>query len=172
MIANPILIEKLRSDLAMGNKRLFGALATVEDFYGNRFPNMGMHEWNTLFNKINWNNPYPSLNIAMVSVDRHSSVRKKIQVLFPSGEIVKEKQVVKTLLSVVRYAGINEVYNLGIMTGNSPLITNEVNKKYAYAFKQVGDSLYVNTCSDTLTKFSQIKQINERLKLGLVVTLY
>ena len=51
------------------------------------------------------------------------------------------------------------------------LITTDKNEKYANAFKVLDNGLYVNTCSDTKTKYSQIQQINNKLNLGLIIEL-
>lgn len=172
VIANPVLIDMLREDLDSEYPCLMAAYATIEDFYGNRFPNMEMCQWQALFKKINWANPYPSLIETPVSKPRKCSARQKIQVTFPDGKIVCEKQVVKVLLAVINYAGVDKVYKLGITMGKnagSPLIDDTINQKYANAFKPLEGGLYVNTCSNTSTKLSQIKQINEVLNLGLKI---
>lgn len=57
-IANPKLIDLLRKDLDTEYPCQCAAYATVEDFYGDRFPSMEMHHWMTLFGKIDWDNPY------------------------------------------------------------------------------------------------------------------
>lgn len=172
VIANPVLIGMLREDLDSEYPRQMAAYATIEDFYGNRFPNMEMCQWQALFNKINWSNPYTSLAETPVSEVRKRSARQKIQVTFPDGKIVCENQVVKTLLAVINYAGVDKVYELGITMGKNaggPLIDDTVNQKYANAFKPLEGGLYANTCSDTPTKLSQIKQIDEALNLGLKI---
>lgn len=57
-IANPELIELLREDLDTEYPCPCAAFATIEEFYGDRFPNMEMHHWVALFEKIDWKNPY------------------------------------------------------------------------------------------------------------------
>ena len=173
-IANPALIDQLRTDLDKEYPSQFGAYATIEDFYGNRFPNMEMHHWQALFNKIDWNNPYPSLDDNSTSSHKKRSDRQKIRITLPNGEVIFEKQVVNTLLEVIKFAGVEAVCNLNITMGansNSLLITTEKNEKYANAFKVLDNGLYVNTCSDTKTKYSQIQQINNKLNLGLIIEL-
>ena len=53
-ITNPKLLELLSPDLNTEFPRPMAAFATIEDFYGNRFPNMEIYHWQILFNKIKW----------------------------------------------------------------------------------------------------------------------
>lgn len=54
-IANPELIELLRPDIETDYPRLDSAFNTIEEFYGDRFPNMGLSDWRKLINSIDWN---------------------------------------------------------------------------------------------------------------------
>ena len=173
-IANPKLINLLREDLDKEYPSLFGAYSTVEDFYGDRFPNMEMHHWLSLFKKIDWQNPYPSLDSTQSTIQRKRTTRLKIRVVKPNGDIIFENQVVNTLLEVIKLAGVEEVRDLNITMGKNgglPLISSEIVPKYANAFKELGNGLYLNSCSDTNTKFLQIKKINEELGLNLTIEL-
>ena len=173
-IANPTLIDLLREDLDSEYPRPMSAYATVEDFYGDLFPNMEMFHWQALFKKIDWHNPYPTLDSIQMSSERKRSVRQKIRIVFDDGREICEKQVVNTLIEVIKYAGVDNVRALNITmgkNGGSPLIDTVVNPKYANAFKELGNGLYANTCSDTMTKYLQIKKINDLLNLGLNVYL-
>lgn len=173
-IANPTLIDLLREDLDSEYPRPMSAYATVEDFYGDSFPNMEMFHWQALFKKIDWNNPYSTLNCFHTLTGRKRSVRQKIRVVFDDGREICEKQVVNTLIEVIKYAGVDNVRVLNITmgkNGGSPLIDTEVNPKYSNAFKNLGNGLYLNTCSDTTTKLRQLQLINEGLQLGLDISL-
>lgn len=173
-IANPTLIDLLREDLDSEYPRPMSAYATVEDFYGDRFPKMEMFHWQNLFKKIDWNNPYTSLEDSPYSTERKRSVRQKIRVVFEDGREICEKQVVNTLIEVIRFAGVENVRSLNITmgkNGGSPLIDTVINQKYANAFKELGDGLYVNTCSDTPTKCLQIQKINSSLNLNMQIFL-
>ena len=173
-IANPTLIDLLREDLDSEYPRPMSAYATVEDFYGDLFPNMEMFHWQALFKKIDWNNPYPTLDSIHMSLERKRSVRQKIRIVFNDGREICEKQVVNTLIEVIKYAGVDNVRALNITmgkNGGSPLIDTVVNPKYANAFKELGNGLYANTCSDTVTKYSQIQKINTALGLNMQISL-
>lgn len=54
-ITNPQLIELLRKDLDTEYPRPIAAYATIEDFYGDRFSNMQISQWQKLFKEIDWN---------------------------------------------------------------------------------------------------------------------
>lgn len=53
-ITNPKLLELLKPDLDTEYPRPMAAFATIEDFYGDRFPKMEIYQWQILFNKIEW----------------------------------------------------------------------------------------------------------------------
>lgn len=173
-IANPTLIDLLREDLDSEYPRPMSAYATVEDFYGDLFPNMEMFHWQSLFKKIDWNNPYPTLDSIHMLSERKSSVRQKIRIVLDDGREICEKRVVNTLIEVIKYAGVDNVRALNITmgkNGGSPLIDTVVNPKYANAFKELGNGVYANTCSDTVTKYSQIQKINTALGLNMQISL-
>ena len=101
------------------------------------------------------------------------STRQKIWVQFPDGNISNHAKVMQTLVDVVVYAGPERVRALDIQILGDNLVTSSFNPKYAKskAYKDVGNGLYVNTASDTQKKFEQIKEINERLELNMIVRL-
>ena len=173
-IANPILIDLLRVDLDTEYPRPMSAYATVEDFYGDLFPNMEMFHWQNLFKKIDWNNPYPSLDDFHISTKRKRLTRQKIRVVLDDGREICEKQVVNTLIEIIKYAGVDNVRALNITMGKNGgalLVDTKINHKYSNAFKELGNGLYANTCSDTTTKFLQIQKINDALNLKMHIYL-
>mgnify|MGYP004442814137 FL=1 len=173
-IANPILIDLLREDLDSEYPRPLSAYATVEDFYGDLFPNMEMYHWQALFKKIDWSNTYILLENYSESYRRKRSVRQKIRVVLNDGRLICEKQVVNTLIEVIKYAGVEKVRSLNITmgkNGGAPLVDTVINPKYSSAFKELGGGLYANTFSDTATKYGQIQKINDLLNLGMQVFL-
>lgn len=174
-IANPKLLELLEPDLHSEYQSLPAAYNTILEFYGeNRFPNMQMKDWNHLFKVINWDKPFlPCGETGQSSKQKYNS-RQKIRVILKDGTIINENQVVNTLIKVVKYAGVENVRRLNINMGKNGgglLIDTEVNPKYVNAFKSLGNGLYLNTCSNTITKLRQLIQINEGLQLGLDISL-
>ena len=100
-----------------------------------------------------------------------TSTRQKIKVTFPDGRTIQPNKVLETLVEVVKYAGPERVRELGIIVCADNLVLKTPKPRYAKACKPVGDGWLVNTCSDTPTKYEQIKQISDRLKLNLTVSI-
>ncbi len=168
-IANPELIDKLRPYLEGEYKRLSVAYNIIEEFYKERFPKMEFKNWSELFDQINWERPYYTPEDESNKEGKQKT--KILRVTFPDGSIVQEKKVSNTLVSVVKYAGAKEVQNLNINTCGNNMIVSEpdINPRYAIATKPVENNLYVNTCSDTPTKYEIINKISEDLDLNLQV---
>ncbi len=174
-IANPKLLDLLRNDLDCEYPQYVSAYNTIEDFYGKRFPKMEFYHWSALLEKIDWKKPYPKPSDIKKPKYRKSSTRKKIYVKFPNGKIVCDNMVFKTLIAVIKYAGVDKVLKCGIRTGEkseTSLIVDKINPNYREVFfKPLGNGLYINTCSSTNVKYKQIKQIKEKLNLQLEIKL-
>ena len=97
--------------------------------------------------------------------------RQKIRVIFPDGKEIQDNQVARTLLSVVEYAGPERVHELNINVNRGNLVSKTVNPMYAVATKKVSNGWYVNTQTDTPRKYEIIKEISDKLALGLIVEL-
>lgn len=171
-IANPELIDELRPYLDIEYRTIPTALIIVENFYKERFPAMELKDWQKLFDTIDWSNPYyrPSNS----NNDEEQEGKRKTHILrvtFPDGSVVQEKKVSDTLFKVVEYAGADYVRSLNINTCGENMIVSEsgINPLYAKATKQIKDDLYVNTCSDTQTKYKVINKISKELDLDLQV---
>lgn len=100
-----------------------------------------------------------------------SSTRQKIKVIFPDGKTIQPNKVLEALIEVVKYAGPERVHNLGISICADNLVLKTPSPRYVKTCKPVGNGWFVNTCSDTLTKYKQIKQISSDLELNLKVTM-
>ena len=101
--------------------------------------------------------------------DPSTSTRQKIKVTFPDGRTIQPNKVLETLVEVVKYAGPERVRNLGIIVCADNLVLKNPKSKYIKPCKPVGGDWLVNTCSDTPTKYEQIKQISDNLKLNLKI---
>lgn len=77
-ITNPKLIELLRKDLKTDYPRPIAAFSTVEDFYGDRFPNMQFAQWQKLFKGIDWEN----IGISAASDSRKSKNKRRSHLKF------------------------------------------------------------------------------------------
>lgn len=90
-----------------------------------------------------------------------------IKVTFPNGKTINHARVLQTLVDVVEYAGPERVEKLNIIICYKNLILKQPHDTYPVACKPVGNGWYVNTYSNTQTKFNQIQQISDSLGLGL-----
>lgn len=122
------------------------------------------------------------IKVSLVSIDTSmkttipkttskSSKREKIRVKFPNGKIIQPSKVLEALLEVVRYAGAERVQSLGIVCCGNNLILKNPTPRYVRPSKPVGNGWLCNTCSDTRTKYDQIKTISDKLSLRLEVEL-
>lgn len=99
------------------------------------------------------------------------SKRKIIRVTFPDGQRVCYANVTTTMIDVLKNIGANRFPEIALELCHLPLISREVYSRYKEWMKPLCDGWYVNTQSDTATKFLQLKSINDQLQLGLVVEL-
>lgn len=104
-------------------------------------------------------------------VEMPEGARAKIRVTFPDGHVSQPSKVLEVLVEVVKYAGADRVRRLGIICCGANLILKNPSPRYHKPCKPVGDGWLCNTCSDTVTKFSQISEISNKLGLGLKVEL-
>lgn len=98
-----------------------------------------------------------------------TSTRQKIKVTFPDGRTIQPNKVLEVLVEVVKYAGPERVRDLGIIVCADNLVLKNPKPRYEKPCKPVGNGWLVNTCSDTPTKYEQIKQISDELGLNLQV---
>ena len=97
--------------------------------------------------------------------------REKIRVVFPDGRCIQPTKVLEALIEVVKYAGAERVRSLNIICCADNLILKNPAPRYINPSKPVGDGWLCNTCSDTRTKYDQIKTISDKLSLDLDVEL-
>lgn len=113
----------------------------------------------------------PSVTIPVDTPKKQTSTRSKIKVRFPDGRIILPSKVLEVLIEVVKYAGAERVQALNINCCGDNLILKNVSPRYLNASKPIGDGWFCNTCSDTRTKYNQIKFISDKLSLGLDIEL-
>ena len=106
----------------------------------------------------------------MISKAKNSK-RDKIKVRFPDGRIIQPNKVFESLIEVVKYAGAENVHSLNIMCCGANLVLKDPSPTYLNACKPLGDGWLCNTYTDTRRKYDQIKEISEKLKLGIEVEL-
>lgn len=101
-------------------------------------------------------------------VQRTPSNRQKIRISFIDNTFIQENQVSSTLVKVVQLAGVRKVFDLNLKNGKKPFMLDHLSEEELKMtkFKSVGDSLWIDTNSDTESKFNILKEINEKLNLG------
>lgn len=158
-IANPELLEKLKPDLQTEYISLPSAYNTILEFYGDRFPNMQMKDWNNLFKNIDWDNPAgPSAQKA------ERAKRAKLWAQAPNGEVFNDNQVAKTFVKAIESVGTELVRSFGIQYLGDNLVTDTINENYAISMKPVSGGYYVNTNSSTGRKYELLMEINRHLE--------
>jgi hypothetical protein len=174
-IADPVLLDLLRPDLDTDYPRLIGALTTIQEYYGeDRFPNMELHDWSKLFDKINWKAPKdPQLTcFDCESRPPKSTIRKKIRVEFPTGEVIQPPCVKDALIAVVNYAGADKIFAMGLSTGagsDTLLVAKSILPIYKDRYFLMDNGYYLYVCTNTQYKYKQICQLDELFHLGLKV---
>lgn len=101
-------------------------------------------------------------------VQRTVSNRQKIRISFIDNTFIQENQVSSTLVKAVQLAGVRKVFDLNLKNGKKPFMLNHLSEEELKMtkFKSVGDGLWIDTNSDTESKFNILKEINEKLNLG------
>ncbi len=105
--------------------------------------------------------------IIVLDDETTASNRQKIKVSFPNGKTIQPNKVLEALVEVVKFAGPERVRDLNIIVCADNLILKTPKPRYIKPCKPVGNGWLVNTCSDTQTKYEQIKQISDSLGLNL-----
>ncbi len=113
----------------------------------------------------------PTATLSVVPPESKTGTREKIKVRFPDGRTIQPSKVLEALVEVVKFAGAERVRALNIICCGDNLILKHPTPRYENPCKPVGDGWLCNTCSGTPTKFEQIKEISDRLGLGLTVEL-
>jgi len=166
-IANPLLIDQLRPYLDTEYKSTASAFNIIEEFYANRFPSMQIKDWQKLFDKIDWSNPYYSNSIAAEPEGKKKS--HILRVKYPDGTIIQERIVAKTLVEVIRNYNPEQIAALNIYLAGGNLVSKEGSEKYEKCQVPIQDGYYVMTLSDTPRKYQILKTISDSLKLNLTV---
>ena len=101
-------------------------------------------------------------------IPRTPSNRQKIRISFIDDTFIQENQVSSTLVKAVQLAGVRKVFNLNLKNGKKPFMLDHLSEEELKMtkFKSVGDGLWIDTNSDTESKFNILKEINEKLNLG------
>lgn len=94
---------------------------------------------------------------------------KKLRVRFPDGVEYCYSSSKETFLETLRKIGGAKLSRVKLEVCHLPMFSQEVYELYKDFMEPIGDGWYVNTQSDTYTKFLQLKVINEQLHLRLEI---
>lgn len=107
----------------------------------------------------------------MEEVKRGRAKKKLIRVTFPNGKEICYKSATDTMVATLQELGDDIISEIKMELCHLPLLSKEVYPKYKEWMKPVCDGWYINTQSNSDSKFLQLKAINEQLTLGLVIEL-
>jgi len=127
-IANPSLIDQLRPYLDTEYKSIASAFNVIEDFYAYRFSTMQIKDWQKLFEKIDWNNPY-CLEPSIAAEPEGKKKSHILRVTYPDGTIIQERIVAKTLVEVVSTSDPEQIAALNIYLAGVNLVSKELSEK-------------------------------------------
>lgn len=107
----------------------------------------------------------------MEEVKRGRAKKKLIRVTFPNGKEICYKSATDTMVATLQELGDDIISEIKMELCHLPLLSKEVYPKYKEWMKPVCDGWYINTQSNSDSKFLQLKAINEQLTLGLTIEL-
>lgn len=107
----------------------------------------------------------------MEEVKRDRARRKLLRVTFPNGKVLCYKSTTDTMIATMQELGDDVIANIKLQSCHLPLLSKEIYPKYKEWMKPVCNGWYLNTQSNSDTKFLQLNAINEQLSLGLKIEL-
>lgn len=102
---------------------------------------------------------------------RTRASRQYIRVTFPDGKEFCYKSSTSTMIAVLKYIGSRRFPEVTLELCHLPILSKTAYPKYAKYMKPVCDGWYVNTQSDSTSKYMQLCSINQQLGLGLKIEL-
>jgi hypothetical protein len=107
----------------------------------------------------------------MEEVKRGRAKKKLLRVTFPNGKVLCYKNTTGTMIATMQELGVDIMSKVKLELCHLPLLSKEIHPKYKEWMKPVCDGWYLNTQSNSDSKFLQLNAINEQLSLGLKVEL-
>ena len=107
----------------------------------------------------------------MEEVKRGRAKKKLLRVTFPNGKVLCYKNTTDTMIATMQELGDDVIANIKLQSCHLPLLSKEIYPKYKEWMKPVCNGWYLNTQSNSDTKFLQLNAINEQLSLGLKIEL-
>lgn len=107
----------------------------------------------------------------MEEVKRDRARRKLLRVTLPNGKVLCYKSTTDTMIATMQELGDDVIANIKLQSCHLPLLSKEIYPRYKEWMKPVCNGWYLNTQSNSDTKFLQLNAINEQLSLGLKIEL-
>lgn len=100
---------------------------------------------------------------------RSRAKKKLICVTFPNGKVFCYKNTTSTMIAVLTEIGSDKFSSIKLELCHLPLLSKEIYSKYEEWMKPVCDGWYINTQSNSDSKYLQLRSINIQLNLGLSI---
>lgn len=104
-------------------------------------------------------------------VKRMRGKKKILRVTFPSGDVVCYKNAVTTMITVLNTLGEDCFPLIKLEMCHLPLVAREIFPGFEKYMKPICEGWYLNTQSNTDTKFLQLQAISDQFGLGLQIEL-
>ncbi len=107
----------------------------------------------------------------MEEVKRGRAKKKLLRVTFPSGKVICYKSTTDTMVAVLKELGEDVISKIELELCHLPIVSKEIYPKYRKWMKPICDDWYINTQSNSDSKFLELKSINDQLSLNLKLEL-
>ena len=97
--------------------------------------------------------------------------KKLIRVTFPNGKVICYKNTTATMIAVLAEIGSDKFSSINLELCHLPLLSREIYPQYKEWMKPVSDGWYLNSQSNSDSKYLQLHSINKQLSLGLNIEL-
>lgn len=102
---------------------------------------------------------------------RSRAKKKYLRVTFPDGEEICYKNAASTMIATLRKIGEDKFPMIKLELCHLPLLSREIYPRYKSYMKPVCEGWYLNTQSNSDSKYLQLNAINNQLDLGLKIEL-
>ena len=96
---------------------------------------------------------------------RQRRLRRLLRVTFPDGKVLCYKSATMTFVEALQTIGADKFHEVKLESYHLPLISQEINPRFKYWMKPIGEGWYVNTQSDSDQKYMQLVSIKQQLGL-------
>ena len=107
----------------------------------------------------------------MEEVKRGRAKKKLLRVTFPSGKVICYKSTTDTMVAVLQELGEDVISKIELELCHLPIVSKEIYPKYRKWMKPICDDWYINTQSNSDSKFLELKSIIDQLSLNLKLEL-